>query len=112
MKKVVIALAVTVALLGMASPSHAWHGGWHGGWYGGWYAPYGYPYGYAPPVPYTYAPPVVIQRAEPQVYIQQQPQQQYWYWCQDAKGYYPYVQQCPAGWMQVVPQATPPTGPR
>ena len=32
----------------------------------------------------------------------------YWYFCQDPQGYYPYVKNCPGGWMQVVPQMTPP----
>ena len=30
----------------------------------------------------------------------------YWYYCQDAQGYYPYVKSCPGGWTRVVP--TPP----
>ncbi len=105
MKKLMVALAVAAALLGMASPSHAW--------YWGYYGPYGYPSWYGYPAPYVYSPPVVIQRQEPQVYIQRPPEQpQYWYYCQEAKGYYPYVQQCPSGWMQVVPQTTPPAAPR
>lgn len=28
------------------------------------------------------------------------------YYCEEAKAYYPYVQQCPGGWRQVTP--TPP----
>ncbi len=32
----------------------------------------------------------------------------YWYYCADAKAYYPYVQQCPAGWLRVIPETTPP----
>jgi len=31
-----------------------------------------------------------------------------WYYCDSAKGYYPYVQQCPEGWRSV--PATPPNG--
>jgi hypothetical protein len=27
----------------------------------------------------------------------------YWYYCEDPKGYYPYVTECPDGWMKVVP---------
>src|SRR5437870_1097962 len=54
---------------------------------------------YPPPLPYYYeyapgyyAPPAAI------------PQQQgYWYFCQSANAYYPYVQQCPEGWQPVVP---------
>jgi hypothetical protein len=46
-------------------------------------------------------PPVVV---EPQpVYVQQSTPQQYWYYCQNPPGYYPYVQQCPGGWLEVVP---------
>ncbi len=78
-----------------------------GFWGPGWYGP-AYPYY---PYPYYAAPPVVIQQ-EPQVYIQQpeaQPQQpNYWYYCQNPQGYYPHVQQCPGGWMTVVPPTTAP----
>ena len=31
---------------------------------------------------------------------------QYWSYCQDPEGYYPYVPDCPGGWIPVVP--TPP----
>jgi hypothetical protein len=65
-----------------------------------WGSPYYYPYP---------APPVVVQ--PPPVYEQPAPAPQapaYWYYCQNPQGYYPYVQQCPNGWMQVVPPATPP----
>lgn len=53
-------------------------------------------------------------REEPQVYVQQQPAppappaQSYWYYCADSKTYYPYVQQCPAGWLKVVPEPAAP----
>ena len=107
MKKALVALGVAAILLGTASPSHAWWRAWYRPY------PYVYPYWYPYPVPYAYpAPPVVVQSAEPPVYVQQQPQQQSWYYCREANGYYPYVQQCPSGWMQVPPQATPPMGPR
>jgi hypothetical protein len=43
------------------------------------------------------------------VYVQpEQPQQNYWYYCQEPQGYYPYVKQCPGGWMKVLPQPAPP----
>ncbi len=29
----------------------------------------------------------------------------FWYYCNDAKAYYPYVRECLSGWQQVVPQA-------
>lgn len=68
------------------------------------YYPY-YPYPY--PYPYSY-PAVVAAPAEPPVYIEQTPQppQQYWYFCNNPQGYYPYVKQCSSGWQQVLP--TPP----
>ena len=34
-----------------------------------------------------------------------------WYYCDSAKGYYPYVSQCPEGWKSV-PAAPPPGAPR
>ena len=37
---------------------------------------------------------------------QQQPQ--YWYYCTDPQGYYPYIKSCPGGWVTVIPKVTPP----
>ena len=114
----VIALAATVS-----SSAFAWHGG-HArfgvyiGAPGYWYPPYYYP-PYAPPYAY---PPVVVAPPAPQVYIEQgsvapaatasqAPAQSqstspsnWWYYCADAKAYYPYVKECPAGWQKVAPQ--------
>jgi hypothetical protein len=53
----------------------------------------------------AYAPPVVVQQAPP-VYSPS-PAQSYWYYCEGARAYYPYVQQCPGGWLQVVPSPSP-----
>ena len=66
-----------------------------------------WPWWWGPPVHYVYpvySAPVVIQQSPP-VYIQQEEPaaQPFWYYCQNPKGYYPYVQQCPGGWMKVVP---------
>ena len=110
-------LMVAVALaIGSAVPASAWQGG-----YG--YRPYGY-YRYKPPpvvvvprlvvpfgLPYVYpplvvAPPPVYIQPPPRVYVQPPPPQPYWYYCDTPPGYYPYVQQCPGGWRQVIP--TPP----
>lgn len=77
-------------------------GGW-APWWGSAYYPYRYPYSY-PYYPYYSEPPVVIQQ-QPPVYVQ--PEQQYWYYCQNPEGYYPYVKYCPGGWLKVVP-STPP----
>ena len=94
-----------------------WHGRWHGGtrvfigggfgWWGlpGWWGP-----GWWGAYPYYANPSVVVQQA-PTDYIQQAPapsQQAYWYYCQNARAYYPYVKDCPGGWMQVVPAPAPP----
>jgi hypothetical protein len=77
-----------------------------GVWWGfpawGWGRPYPYPYYYS-------APPVIVQ--QPPAYVQPAPppeEPQYWYYCQSPQGYYPYVKQCPNGWMKVVPPAAPP----
>ena len=78
---------------------------------------YGWPgYYYAPPYHY-YAPGFVTVPPSPQTYIEQAPPAQaapaapqpgYWYYCADARAYYPYVKECPAGWQRVSPQ--PPAG--
>lgn len=73
---------------------------------GPWYP---YPSYYYPP-PYYY-PPTVVVPAAPSTYVQQaapvqESTESNWYYCEDAKAYYPYVKQCPGGWTQVSP--TPP----
>jgi hypothetical protein len=99
-----------VALCGVfaAGPAsaHGGHGhGGHGRSHVGVFfsAPLFWPYY---PQPYYY-PPVVVTPASPPVYIEREQSnaQQYWYFCSDPQGYYPYVKQCPAGWQQVTPQA-------
>jgi hypothetical protein len=64
------------------------------------------PFWFPSPYPaYTYAPPLVIQ-PESQEYIQQPSSattSTYWYYCVDAKSYYPYTQECPGGWLKVAP---------
>src|SRR5213594_3479559 len=57
-----------------------------------WWPAYAYPY-----PAYAYAPPTDY--AQP--YGRQE--SAYWYYCQNPAGYYPYVQQCPTSWLQVVP---------
>ncbi len=57
------------------------------------------------PFPYYARPPVIIQEGAP-TYIQQGDQSRqpyYWYYCEQSKTYYPYVQECPGGWLTVVP---------
>ena len=80
--------------------------GFYGGFYGGYFGfPYGYPYwGY--PYDYPYAYPYSYAYTEPSVTYSAPQQNNYWYFCKDAHGYYPYVTSCPRGWLRVVP--TPP----
>jgi hypothetical protein len=64
------------------------------------------------PYPYYAPPPTVVVPEQPPVYAQpEQPQENYWYYCQNPQGYYPYVKSCPGGWMKVVPQPTSPNTP-
>ena len=87
------------------------------------YSYYGAPYyggPYYPPAPAYYplvqpAPVTYIERSdEPQINTQVAPndssqdsQESWWYYCVDAKAYYPYVNQCPGGWLRVAPQPAP-----
>jgi hypothetical protein len=61
---------------------------------------------YAYPPPVVYAPPPVVYTPPP-VYaapvVVQQPTQ-YWYYCDNPAGYYPYVPSCPTPWRPVTPQ--------
>jgi hypothetical protein len=98
--------------------ARGWNGGWHGGtrvfigggfgWWGwpGWWGP-----GWWGTYPYYADPSVVVQQA-PTQYIQQDPAPpsapQYWYYCQNAGAYYPYVKDCPGDWITVVPQPASP----
>jgi hypothetical protein len=59
---------------------------------GTFWGPYWPRYAYPPVV----APPPVVQSSPPQ----------YWYYCDSAQAYYPYIAQCPEGWRAVPP--TPP----
>ena len=51
---------------------------------------------------YSYAYPVYVQNP---VYDQQA---QYWAYCRSPQGYYPYVSECPGGWLPVAPTSPPP----
>ncbi len=93
------------------------HSGGHGSrvgvgvWLGpGWWGPYFYPSFY----PY-YQPEQRIVIEQPEMYMQPEPlaseQQRYWYYCKEPQGYYPYVKQCPSGWMKVVPFPPPSSSP-
>jgi hypothetical protein len=68
---------------------------------------YGYGYGYVPYAPYYY-PPAVVYAPPPVAYAPppapttyvQQPQQ-YWYYCDNPRGYYPSVPSCSTPWREV-----------
>jgi len=82
-------------------------------WIGPGWGPWGgspyYSYPYYPYYPYYPAPPVINQQQQP-VYVEPAPQQEeqsYWYYCSNPQGYYPYVQQCPKGWLKVIPSPVP-----
>lgn len=99
---VVLLLCATGVGDAIAGRGHG-HGHFHGGvrfgfvvgpWWGPWYAP-------------PYYPPVVVERTSPPVYIERSSDSgpaNFWYYCAAAKGYYPYVKQCPGGWQQVAPR--------
>ena len=92
---------------------HRHYGGWGRGYYGGW-GPGIYWGGLAvaglPWYPYyDYPqPPTVVQQAPE---YEQQQDDYYWYYCENPKGYYPYISSCPSGWMKVAPNAKPQTAP-
>lgn len=105
-----IALLLSGAGIGDALADHGRFG--YRGSVGVVIGPYWGPWYYPPPQ--YYYPPVVIERAPPPVYIEQQPAMEivpapvaptnYWYFCRESNGYYPYVKECPGGWHKVLPQ--------
>ena len=106
MKLWTVLLILAAVLVAGAEPALAWRGGVFVGVGPLWY-PAPFPYLYPAPPVYVYpAPPVVIERPAPPAYVESPPPE-YWYYCEDPTGYYPYVQQCLRGWMRVVPQAPP-----
>ncbi len=79
-------------------PGFSWGDPW-------WWGPYPYydPYYVAPPVVVPEVPPVYVEPSPPA--------QQYWYYCPNPAGYYPYIKECPPGWMTVLPPTSPPASP-
>ena len=113
--KAVLALSAVLVCAVASEPALAWghaqvrFGVFIGAPFFPWYYP---PYYYYPPYP-----PVVVAPA-PTTYVEQggvrsapSPGSSYWYYCAESKTYYPYVKECPGGWMRVVPQTRPPTAP-
>jgi len=123
MKKLIAVVAVVASVLVIAAASadarvvvgtRVYIGPYWGPYWGPgpyWYPPYYYPPAYYPP-PAPYPTPLVT---EPQSFIQQAPFEgtpaaesvSYWYYCEGAKAYYPYVRECPGGWLEVVPPVAP-----
>ncbi|MDK9702194.1 MAG: hypothetical protein OEL20_03580 [Sulfuritalea sp.] len=118
-----IKLMIALLLLAAGGAGNAWadrgHGHGHGHNHGHvrfgvvigpfWGGPWHYPPPYYP----RYYPQVVVQPPAPQVYIEQPAPPpapvavapaNYWYYCAAARGYYPYVKECPGGWQKVLPQ--------
>ncbi len=85
-----------------------WHHGRHAGRLGWWWivggAWYFYPLRVAP-YPDPYRPPVVVVPPAPTP-------PQYWYYCTNPAGYYPYVAQCAVNWQRVPATVTPTAPPR
>lgn len=106
----IFALAALASAPALAGPhgGHGGHGlslGLHFGAPFAWYAPYYYH------SPYYYSPPVVAAPAAAPVYVERSDAppaqaQNWWYYCEDSRAYYPYVKNCPGGWQRVSP--TPP----
>jgi|SwirhisoilCB2_FD_contig_31_31531891_length_436_multi_4_in_0_out_0_1 hypothetical protein len=119
-------LFAAAMLIGSVASANALAGGWHHGgharvgvfigaplFYSPWYYPYGYypaPY-YYPPVAYpSYpsGPTTYVEQGQPEAAPAQRSDNNsnnnYWYYCPEAKAYYPYVKQCAAGWQKVSPQ--------
>jgi len=108
-----------------------WRGGrwaheYHDGHWGWWWIVGPTWYFYPSPVypyPDPYVPPtVVVQPAPPAVVVQPAPvaparpvtppPPQSWYYCESARGYYPYVPACAEGWRAVpATPGTPPAAP-
>ena len=84
-----------------------WHHGHHDGRIGWWWIVAGTWYFYPTRVetyPDPYQPPVVVVPPAPVP-------AQYWYYCSNPAGYYPYVPRCNVNWQRVpatVPSAPPP----
>jgi len=76
-----------------------WHHGWHEGRMGWWWVVGGWWYFYparVAAIPDPYVPPEYIEAAPPAGV-------QYWYYCANPVGYYPYVARCVVPWQAVAP---------
>lgn len=74
-------------------PSLAWPG----------YRPFDDPF-YAPPRPIIVQPPPMYIERGSAMPDPATADPRFWYYCEAATAYYPYVKECPGGWRAVVPQ--------
>jgi len=93
-----------------------WDRGWHDGRFAWWWVVDDFWFDYPGPIypypVYAYQEPVYVQPAPAPVYQTQPayqpppPAESNWYYCDNPRGYYPYVTSCPSGWRTV--PSTPP----
>src|SRR5213593_2143177 len=106
MKKTATVACLSVALLLAAVvPSQAWNRSFHHagarvfvGVGPAWWGP-PYPYWYYPPAPVEVAPAPAAAPAPPAA-----SPESFWYYCPNAKAYYPNVQSCSEPWVRVAPR--------
>ncbi len=117
MRKSVLILLILPAVLSAGAVScyaggHGHHDGHFSGsiWIGpGWGAAWPGPY-YPPYYPY-YVPRAAAQPLYGEDVRAPAPEEEdYWYYCRQPEGYYPYIKKCPGGWMKVVPPPEAPEG--
>ncbi|MEJ2553398.1 MAG: hypothetical protein P8079_05115 [Gammaproteobacteria bacterium] len=92
---------------------HRWRGGhWvhgrHDGFLGWWWVVAGIWYFYPAPIhpyPNPYVPPAAVPPPSPPPSAAR-----YWYYCEAAQTYYPYIATCPGGWKKV--PVIPPDAPQ
>jgi hypothetical protein len=84
-----------------------WEHGWHDNRFAWWWTAGGGWYFYPAPIyPFpTYVPPAIVVQQPPPVPTGLPPAQ-FWYYCDNPQGYYPYVAACQGPWREV--PATPP----
>ena len=116
---IIASLVLVVGVTTSTSVLAQHHGGgghshYHGGSsfrYGFYFGPgFFYPPSYYYSSPYYYYPPYAAAPAAPTYYIERDSTQSapsvpqgYWYYCNEAKAYYPYVKECPSAWQRVEP---------
>jgi hypothetical protein len=106
-------------VVGIGFPGFYWGPGWGYPYYGYYGYPYYSSYPYYAGYPYYYPDAPAYGDPAPGNYIQRDMSSpapvgegQYSYYCPDPAGYYPQLQNCPKGWLKVVPDAGPHPGTR